>query len=625
MKKVVFLILLSAVFLGETPVKNVVGSTDKKAYYHFEIIKIFAEPKNVQIPEELRNEKITAVVVFESNVVTTIGGLANLYLSYSSSTARWEGSWPCPWNAPDGEYEVKLHLSDKLREQNLTIDSMPAFKITRKKPTKFSNPACVITMEDSSPIISRRVVNPDGKATDWKGLLDWIEFTGADTFWVLTGVTEYYVKPLDPEFPWITNNLDCLAEVGRECHKRGIKFGVWAMAYITDGKEKYAPKYEFAVGYNNGTLSRTRSISIRDEKRVDDLIKFYKRISSVPEIDYFGIDYIRNALGGYELVDDFVREMNPKLPDGWEKFSRDERIFWLARKKVARKDKYFIDQWQWWRARRCSLILKRIIEEVKFTKPFWAFTLSWEKGWQHGQDPIMFNDAGIDMDSIMLYECNRPQYDALIKDWHRYVYNDQVNLVVGNEIDWPLHQSTLNPAGPEEFFNRIMTAVDQIYADSGMPQGIFLHCLNRALGGRRGPYPKEEWLYTGASAFSELRRKSNSISFGCNVDVPQHLAIGTQVEAKINLERFNPDVKETVLNVLPSADVAVSGPEKQKIVWETGVTTKTVSIPFRVSSVNYARGLRYILPVKLEWDEKNQKQKYFAFKYFNASVKSNEK
>ena len=86
---------------------------------------------------------------------------------------------------------------------------------------------------------------------------------------------------------------------------------------------------------------------LRDGKRLSDVAAFLKPYADDPNVDWVGLDYIRNALGGYELVDDFVTEMpGVFVPPEWRKLSRDERMTWLARKKIMRRDMEFVEAWE---------------------------------------------------------------------------------------------------------------------------------------------------------------------------------------------------------------------------------------------------------------------------------------
>jgi len=476
-------------------------SSGKKSYLHWEFVQIRAKIKNKKLSEIYRNEPFYVSVFKNGERVTTIGGLGKIPLKYNSKAMLWEGKWPCPWNAATGQYRICPAGSENIKYKE------GRFLITRRDLKNYlRSPIGVLTFENASSLDKMKIVNPDGKMSGWRGMFDWAEFVGADAVWYLAGQTRAESKTPDERFPWGEQNISKLPQMGIEAHKRGMKFGAYAIAYLTFGRRKYK-NYVYAFDYNsskNGPLE-TRSISLTDEKRVADIIKFVKILNDIDEVDYIGLDYIRNVQGGYELVDEFVSDMDVKLPEAWEKLNCRQRMGWLANEKVSRKNMKLIDQWQWWRAHKISKIINRITTEVKLKKPFWVFTLSWEKGWQHGQDPVMFADAGIDIDAIMLYEADRKQFDMLLNDWNSYIKRNEANLIIGNVVDWNLHQKTTNPPAPLEFYNRLIEATNRIYNDSTV-EGVFIHDLPRALWGRIRPYSSKEWLLAGASAITEMKR-----------------------------------------------------------------------------------------------------------------------
>src|SRR6185295_13518685 len=107
-------------------------------------------------------------------------------------------------------------------------------------------------------------------------------------------------------------------------------------------------RYEYAQEIQDGRMRPTRAISIRDPNRPDDLAAFYKTYAAMPEVDFIGLDYIRNAMGGYELGDDFFREMPGAVPPpGWDTLSPERKNWTFEHMKVFQKDKDFIDRWQW--------------------------------------------------------------------------------------------------------------------------------------------------------------------------------------------------------------------------------------------------------------------------------------
>jgi len=100
--------------------------------------------------------------------------------------------------------------------------------------------------------------------------------------------------------------------------------------------------------------------------------------------------------------------------------------------KVERQwqsDPDFYDCWNWWRAHLGAEIVRDIRAKAKLRKPLWIFILSWWHGRQHGQDPLMFNDAGVSLLAPMLYQVpNRTHFNIMVKDWNEYLRAGQVNL-----------------------------------------------------------------------------------------------------------------------------------------------------------------------------------------------------
>ena len=347
----------------------------RSEYFHYDIVELTLRIRDFRLDSDFSEKPPKLVVTRGGEVLTTIAGIREMTAT-RVSPGLWTVRWPVPWNAPPGEYLPALLGRPDLAER-LKISS---FRIARRKPQPMPKGFVVATLESVTPLSSMRVKGPDGQMTDWRGLLDWAKSLGADAFWMLGGQT----PGIAPGEIWVQTNLKMIPKVAAECHKRGLKFGVYAMYSLTMSKEKL-PGYEYGMEIQDGQPVLTRAISIRDRKRLDDTAAFLKPFAADPNVDHVGVDYIRNALGGYELVDDFVAEMpGVVLPPEWRRLSKPERMTWLARKKIMRRDMNFVEAWEWWRAHRVALIVKELKERLG-GKPMWAFTLTWDKGWHHGQ------------------------------------------------------------------------------------------------------------------------------------------------------------------------------------------------------------------------------------------------
>ncbi len=476
-------LLYAAVFaLWSTRVKSraLTLSASKTEHLHYDIVELSLVSGDPSLDESFVASPPRFVVTRGSETLTTIAGIREMK-AVRTAPGRWSARWPVPWNAPPGEYRPALLGRADLAER-LTI---APFMIARRKPKPMPKGFVVATLESVMPLASMKVKGPDGVMTDWRGLLDWAQYVGADAFWMLGGQT----PGLGRDEVWMQTNLKMIPKVAAECKKRGLQFGVYAMFSLTMSKVAL-PGYEYGLEIKDAQPVVTRAISLRDNKRLSDVAAFLKPFADDPNVDWVGLDYIRNALGGYELVDDFVAEMpGVTVPPEWRQLTRLERMTWLARKKIMRRDMNFVEAWEWWRAHRVALIVKEIKSRLG-GKALWAFTLTWDKGWHHGQDPVMMNDAGVDIDALMFYEADKPQYGAMMKSWHEYVKHGDVQVLPGNIFDWGLHQK--DEAGPAEFGRRLKVAVSGVYSD-GPAGGVFYHDIARLAWGRLGSWGTRGW------------------------------------------------------------------------------------------------------------------------------------
>jgi len=423
------------------------------------------------------------LVVFRKNApVTGVGG--RMAYKYHVSGGRSVARFPIPWNAEEGFYEARVfHPSAKERDSFLGA----VFAVTGRKAADVEFPLNAMNWENTKNLKTRRIPLPDGEIGSWKGIFDWLEYMKMDTFFYLAGQTAYFGQSLPKDFPWIKNNLKMLDELCEAARERKMRIGAWVASYIVVGKADQNLGYTYGLDYSlsEDRLKKSRGISIRDPKRLKDIIKVMRQIDT-SSADFIGLDYIRPVQGGFELTEEFLEEMDIELP-GHVKAGND-RALYLAREIFKRKNYALQDMWNWWRARQSSLCIERIKEEVKSDKPLWVFILSWQMGHQHGQDPLMFRDAGADFQTVMLYECDDRQFERLLSQWGKY-NAEGVNFIIGNQIDFDVHQFSESPPAPEKFARRIFEA-QKIFK----PKGIFVNDLSRVFWGRKGAYTGMEWL-----------------------------------------------------------------------------------------------------------------------------------
>ncbi len=613
-KRLGVLLVICMVFSVSYAFAGIKVETSKKKYLHHEIVSI-----KVKDDTQTSYAPFSAKVYRNKILITTVGNVSEVYLKFNVSTFSWEGNWPVPYNAPTGTYTLVVN-SNASNEKPVEVSTN--FEVIRRTPPEIENGECVVTLETSAYLQNAVIIGPDGTKGDWKNLIKWAKFMGADTVWYLAGITTGWKSKISDDAPWLNTNLSMYAELAREAHKQGLKFGAWIACYLTFGDAKFMPdKYTYALNYNeklNACVATERTISIGDKKRLDDIVDLIKRIESIPEVDYVGLDYFRAAYGGYEMIDEFISDMNPVLPKAWHTYSSMQKMCWLAIKVRERKDMNIVEQWNWWRAHYMSGILEKIKVKSSIKKPLWIFTLSWEKGWQHGQDPVMFNDAGMDIDAVMLYQATRDQFDDLIKKWHAYVEKDHANVYIGNQVDWYWHQKTLNPSGPEEFYDRLRTGSSSIYKD-GPAKGIFWHDLSRGLWGRKGPYKTMEWAVAGSAAFSRMRLSWQKVPLCSIMVVPEEVEDDKIFKVAVEVVNLTQEEWDDIeITILPTEGVTVIGQSKKIVnnVMVGGVVGTAFQV--KINDISPEKASRYMIASEITWPTKERIDKYTSFKYVNV-------
>jgi hypothetical protein len=505
---------------------------DQETYAHDHWVTLTLRPSSDEVRQLMKRSTAPVVswVERDGTPVVTVGEMEKVKLVFEKAHGLWRARWPIPWNAPDGIYSLRLTTTSlpvgigSVQEGNFSVASRDFDPV----PAGFG----VLTLEGLGSL--NRFPGPNGGPPSAGVMAEWAEFIGADAVLIQGAESSGYSKKLSSSFPWQMRSTQPVASLAHACHARGLKLGVYVLSYMVGGPPAFSPDYAYGWHYQNGRpvygmdLPVRRGISLEEDKRPGDIVKVLDRWASVEGVDFLGLDYIRPVFGGNELVDEFVQEMpGVQKPEGYNSWTKEQRMAWIARGRyiaptaALRNDPKFkiTDQWFWYRAHRTAGVVRKIVEGFGGKKPIWAFTLSWQKGWEHGQDPSMMRDAGVDMNGIMLYEADGQQYRGLLSQWNAYTRDSKFNLVVGNTFDWRLHQKTLNPSGPEEMVRRTLAAVEKF--QEGKPvRGIFMHDLARALRGNLGPYPPQEWFLAAGGAMTRVREIHHRTPYRLSLTVP---------------------------------------------------------------------------------------------------------
>jgi hypothetical protein len=467
------------------------------------------------------------------------------------------------WNERAGYYEIKLFYMGK----QLGTNSRIIFSLNRRALPEIDRGISVVDLETNNRIKTRNFTDPSGLKTDYSAIISWAEFINADALWILAGETTSFKKRDRYDYPWEEGPLENLDLLKKLASTKGLDIGAYVMSFYVPGDFGIPERYNAGLGYNSekGSLYRSSHISLGSENRINDIIDLVKKFQNDPEIKYIGFDFIRTGRAdGYEMAPFVIDETNIKTPDEWANYSKEEKIKWFAKMIEVKKDPLIIEKWRWWRAHKVALIVKRIIKEAHITKPVWVFTLAWNHGKEHGQDPVMFFDAGVSIDAVMLYEANSQQFSRLLKHWKNYINEGEGNIIVGNCIDYNLLDSaTLNP--PQELFRRNVEGYKNVI-NGGVASGIFLHDLARAFWGRKGGFSIEDYAVSHMSSVYNLKKDLQLEELLLDVQINgvsiQEYGIietrgsiyikynGMEPITRINIELFNPRNRTSITYVI---------------------------------------------------------------------------
>jgi len=580
--------------------------TSKKSYYRYELVDVFASLKDLEkktIPDAI----VTAKFYYKNKLIKTITDMVEIEMRFNPASGLYEGKWPIPWNPPLGDYSILV--TAKNTDPSPVLKEQHAFRIAGREPPTMPDGFSVMALETFKDLANTTMEGPDGKKGDWRNIISWAKYMGADAVFSLAGMTDGNIRR-NPDGSVMVFRPDIIKFAHRlagEAKKQGIKYGAWVMSFMIQAKNFEPYGYASSIDYNeaNDILVKSYHISLADKKRLDDIVDIVKGLDKDPNIDFIGIDYIRTGNDGYELVDEVIDEMSISVPANWKEMGERDRIIWFARKIKVEKNADMIEKWQWWRAHKTAMNVAEIIERSGTSKPVWAFSLGWEHGKQHGQDPIMFNDAGITYDAVMLYEANQMQYRSVLIDWKKYLKARQVNIICGNSVDVTLLDSS-NLTAPEEMVRRSILGSKQLLF-GGMTDGIFWHDLSRALWGRKGEFSTKEWCLTGAVSISKYKAEKGLSPVAVKINTPDSAAVNVPFIAKVRVENISLDPVKNITITIEQVE-GIKELKNKTFSLEQLNPGEAFDCSFDVALINIPEKARWnmMIPVKVSYgDEKN--------------------
>ncbi len=470
----------------------------KKSYYRFEV-------ERFRLRGNIDPFKCSIEIYRNGTNVGSYMGPKRLY--FTKISGCYAANWVEGWKPETGIYKAVLFYDNNPVKTT-------SFEIIARKPLEFKKTLSIVSLEYNQSIMKRPVYSSRGQKTDFlSGLIDWMDYGKIDAFFALTGETTGWGN-ISADKPWEYYPLKNLQTIGTALHAAKKMVGAYIMCFYTPhgGWEKAGYKPAMGLDPYNGIGPSSRNfVSFNDEKRFRDIVNFARYLNSLDYVDFIGFDFVRfGELAGYENADEFIADMNVETPSGWKNYTGDDRMLWLGRKLQGEENSPVKEKWNLWIAHKTADFIYRVRNCAGITKPIWVFTLGWDHGREHGQDPYFFQDAGVFSDFVMLYEASPDMFEAMKKSWTAYLGDETLNYIPGNQIDSVLLKSMYGYNPVEEYSYRLKSAVS--YAPY-FSRGVFIHDMSRAFWGRLGDYSSLEWLISGLSSVSFVRWLNSEIPY----------------------------------------------------------------------------------------------------------------
>jgi hypothetical protein len=525
--------------------------TPKREYLRYELVPLEArieEARGVPVPGLCPEARIYTGGSLVDN------RLGRTRLEYDETRGVYKGAWPIPYNPALGEYKIEVVVP--LPDEGFTLRNSVRVLIRGRPVPGTDTSICAMTIEAQTDMTKHSVSDPFNGGWDWRNFTTWADLLCANTILYSVGWT--IEGKVTAEDPWLAEGPAAFSLLAEEAHRKGFKFGGWIGTFLVWGEPRLGLGYDYSWEYKDGRLRRNHHVRIDDKKRVADVAKLARKLEADPNVDFVGFDYIRPGAGGLEMVEDFVESLAISTPSGWEGMTEPQKMRWLGQIVWEGKDTLTCARWDWWKAHKSAGALAEIIKRSEIRKPVWVFLLGWDKGHEHGQDPLMMNDAGADFCAVMLYESTARQEKAMIAQWSEYLRGDEVNLVVGEAVDWELMGKSREPEAPQEFAIRLSGGLRGL-SRSYPAQGLFWHDLTRTHWGSPGPYSRIEWVNAGAAAFTRLREERGEIPFRTRV-------VPGRKETRVVIENLSDRALEDVrVTLIPTPGVALTDARTKRV------------------------------------------------------------
>lgn len=480
-------------------------SIDRDAIFRYEPLTLSIAPAK----EKPQANELEIYVRRAANKQLRANGDGRVGINLHAHGNGYKAVYMHPFGGSIGDYEFVVYYESKGVKR---VYAKPFYVKGRAVPP-VDRTLAVATMEYNLPIGDKKIPLVNGGTGDYHAFYDWVRQMNSDTFWVLGGQTTGWDASITPKKVWGSIPIRNIELFGESKNKKDVKLGAYVMSYFTPGYGNQNAGYTISLTYGSSGIQASRHISLSCRKRLADIIDLLKRFQDNKNVSYVGLDFIRTGeFDGFEMADEMVSITGAYTPSGWQTMKLEDKVVWLANEVVRSKE--MLSKWRWFRAHKAAMVVKQI-RDAGITKPLWVFTLGWNHGVEHGQDPYMFFDAGVDIDAVMLYEATRDVYSQMMVHWPAYL-SGNYNVLVGNMIDKRLLDGS--ELAQLEYARRYAEACQKLNRNNRV-RGVFFHDVSRMLWSKFRATDINEWAYINASVVSRMREKYGETMIQTSLDI----------------------------------------------------------------------------------------------------------
>ena len=381
----------------------------------------------------------------------------------------------------EGSLTVKISFEERMYSQEITEEVL----ISVQKPkAKFALPNnyAFLGLDSKEIMSSRNILSIDSEEVGISGLSQWFALLNNNAVLIPSAITKTFSSD-DSSSVWDEEKLKESLTLAREFSRQGIDTALWIQALEIEGLDIQRFSYQYAMPEKEKETGRT-VISLKDEKRKEELVTILKEHMVNNDINYVGLEKI--FFPDYKIYDEFS--------------SNSSELSQSALANVEQK----------WKQYQIVRYYREIFSKIEHNKPlFMNFTgedLSAhpefiQMAFATGVD-FIFVDIGVSIENL-------PTQIALLDKSAIKNYPSQVIL------SYCLDFNNL-VSGQGSAVNNWIEQSLALYHHYDL-NTIYVKDFYRAMFGNRGPYPAYEWVIAVGDLISKWKNSKSIYALDKNI------------------------------------------------------------------------------------------------------------